>query len=162
MASVIYNNQEIESLIKAPKYLEEDPSSLNWSLGNHIRANTTATDDEGNLYHIIFRLNQADPNNFTVILAVENPDTGKLFHLRRYNGPGMQDHTNTIENESFYGFHIHEATVRYQKAGKDAEHYAVQTDRFNDMESAFACMVDDCALSYKNRSQLSLDIPVNQ
>ena len=56
-----------------------------------------------------------------------------LFRLRRYNGRSHQ-HTNKIEEITFYDFHIHTATERYQDAGYAEEHFAEVTDRYVDFE----------------------------
>ena len=41
------------------------------------------------------------------------PQSNRVFRLRRYNGKS-HEHTNPIEKEIFYDFHIHTATERYQ------------------------------------------------
>jgi hypothetical protein len=49
-----------------------------------------------------------------------------------------------FEGQKFFGFHIHQATERYQALGVDEDAYAEVTDRFSDFESAVQCLVDDC------------------
>jgi hypothetical protein len=77
-----------------------------------------------------------------VILALV-PPAGALFRLRRYNGKSHQ-HTNGIENETFYNFHIHRATERYQDLGMREDTFAEATERYGDMEGAIRCMLSDC------------------
>jgi len=51
---------------------------------------------------------------------------------------------NHIEKNTFYDFHIHMATVRYQDLGTREDAYAEPTDRFSDFHSALVCMLEDC------------------
>ena len=53
-----------------------------------------------------------------LILAVRVPQSNQVFRLRRYNGRS-HEHTNHIEGGSFYDFHIHLATERYQELGAE-------------------------------------------
>ena len=53
-----------------------------------------------------FRIN---PLDFSVILAYRIPESNQVFRLRRYNGRS-HEHTNPLEGETFYDFHIHMAT----------------------------------------------------
>jgi hypothetical protein len=66
-----------------------------------------------------------------------------MFRLRRHNGKS-HEHTNQIEASTFYDFHIHMATERYQELGMRENAYAEATDRFGDFDSALRCLVDDC------------------
>ena len=62
--------------------------------------------------------------------------------MRRHNGKS-HEHTNQIEARTFYDFHIHMATERYQELGMREDAYAEATDRFGDFESALRCLLDD-------------------
>jgi hypothetical protein len=55
------------------------------------------------------------------------------------------EHTNTIERRTFYSCHIHRATERYQLLGMDEDSFAEPTDRFDDIRSAYDCLLRDCA-----------------
>jgi hypothetical protein len=57
--------------------------------------------------------------------------------LRRHNGRS-HEHTNQIEASTFYDFHIHMATERYQELGMREDAYAEATDRFGDMTARSA------------------------
>ena len=70
------------------------------------------------------------------------PYSGRIFRLLRYNGRS-HPHTNTIEGDRFYDFHIHKATERYQKKGQKEESYAEVTDRYRDLDGASICMIKD-------------------
>jgi hypothetical protein len=63
--------------------------------------------------------------------------------LTERNGKSYE-HTNQIEASTFYDFHIHMATERYQELEMREDAYAEATDRFGDFDSAFRCLVDDC------------------
>ena len=45
-------------------------------------------------------------------------------------------HTNSIEGDSFFDFHIHYTTQRYQEAGYAIEKYAKPTDKYDNFDSA--------------------------
>ena len=76
-------------------------------------------------------------------------------NMRRYNGRSHQ-HTNRIEGNTFYDFHIHIATERYQAAGYEEDHYAETTNRFADLGGAIRCMIQDCAFELPPGTQESL------
>jgi hypothetical protein len=95
-----------------------------------------------NLFFIKLRQLCANPLDFSVILAYHLPGLHTLVRLRRYNG--KHHHTNHLEHQRFYGFHIHTATQRYQSAGFRADHFAEMTNRYWDLESAIRCLLADC------------------
>jgi hypothetical protein len=98
--------------------------------------------DSDSLFFIKLRQLCANPLDFSVILAYQLPGLHTLFRLRRYNGKHY--HTNHLERERFYGFHIHTATERYQTAGFRSDHFAQRTDKYWNLESAIQCMLTDC------------------
>ena len=104
-----------------------------------------------------------------ILVSVDNDYTFQLFHrqslllassfsygllwtpshreniiLTRYNG-ASHNHTNTIENESIeMHCHIHVATQRYIESNQKAEHYAIETDKYEAPHEAFLCLLTDC------------------
>lgn len=95
-------------------------------------------------FRLIFRQSEFNPLDFSVILAYRPPKINQLFRLRRYNGRS-HEHTNTLEGETFYDFHIHMATERYQEdSGLREDSFAQRTDRFADFQGAITCMLADC------------------
>jgi len=70
------------------------------------------------------------------------PQSNQLFRLRRYNGKS-HEHTNRLEGVTFYDFHIHIATERYQAVGMREDAYAEPTDRYGDFHAAFSCLIKD-------------------
>ena len=83
------------------------------------------------------------------------PRTSTLLRLRRYNGKSHQ-HSNKIEKETFYDFHIHQATERYQVSGFDEDGYAAISKEFADIQSALNCLVKDCSIVLPAYRQLRL------
>ena len=84
---------------------------------------------------LMFRQSTFNPLDFSVILGYIIPNTNQVFRLRRYNGKS-HEHTNWLEQEKFYDFHIHTATERYQIAGWNEDGYATPTDRYSDHHGA--------------------------
>ena len=79
----------------------------------------------------------------------------QLFRLRRHNGKS-HEHTNQIEQITFYDFHIHMATERYQELGTREDAFAEVTDRYGDYESALRCLVEDCGFEVPPNPQIDL------
>jgi hypothetical protein len=110
----------------------------------------------GNDFRIILRQSNFNPLAFSVILAYRPPKSSQLFRLRRYNGRS-HDHTNVLEKETFYDFHVHMATLRYQlESGLREDGYAEQTDRFADFQGAIQCMLTDCGFVVPENDQAAL------
>jgi len=110
---------------------------------------------DGNRFRLILRQNDINAFDFSIILAVEVPNTNQLFRLRRYNGKS-HEHTNHIEGDTFYDFHIHMATERYQELGTREDAYAETTDRFGDFHGALRCLIQDGAFDLPDDPQGSL------
>jgi len=110
---------------------------------------------DGNQYRIIIRQSNHNPNDFSIILGVLLPDSNQIFRLLRYNGKS-HEHTNHIEKNRFYDFHIHKATERYQEYGTREDAYAEPTNRFTDFNSALQCMIEDCGFEVPDGIQLPL------
>lgn len=115
---------------------EDETNTLRISEGIPGRGNPNMNIiSESGLYALVFR-------------------TGR-FRLVRYNGKSHA-HTNTIENESFYGFHIHRATERYQELGGREDTYAELTDAYKNFDGALACMFRDCGFPASMKIQMTL------
>jgi hypothetical protein len=109
----------------------------------------------GTHYRLILRQSDFNTLDFSIILAVNPVDSNQLFRLRRYNGKS-HEHTNQIEGNSFYDFHIHHATERYQESGAREDAFAEVTDRYADFHTALLCMLEDCCFETPQDAQLSL------
>lgn len=90
--------------------------------------------------------------DFSVILAVRVPQSNQVFRLRRYNGKS-HEHTNHIEGQSFYDFHIHLATERYQEIGAREDTYAEPTDRYETFQDALRCLLADASFDVPSEPQ---------
>ena len=110
---------------------------------------------------MILKRSLSNPLSFSAILAYRVPGSNQIFRLRRYNGRA-HEHTNVIECETFYDFHIHEATERYQELGGKADGYAQSTDRFVDLDGAIDCLIEDCNLVLPPDPQLSMPLELSK
>lgn len=152
-----YSDQEINILIKEPKPLPGNYRSkiqLREKRG-HKERELDIIGADGNEFRLIFRQSNHNHLDFSIILAFCPSDTSQTFRLRRYNGKS-HEHTNIIEKTSFYGFHIHQATERYQDMGTREDAYAEPSDRYSDFHSALRCLMEDCHIDAIQDSQLSL------
>ena len=111
--------------------------------------------ENGNSFRLILRQSDFNAMDFSVILAVCPPDSNQLFRLRRYNGKS-HEHTNQIERNTFYDFHIHHATERYQELGGREDAFAEVTNRYADFPTALECMIADCGFELPPNDQLPL------
>jgi hypothetical protein len=82
----------------------------------HKESEMDVTGNGGSEFQVILRQSNFNPLDFSIILAYRPPKTNQLFRLRRYNGKS-HEHRNMIEGNTFYDFHVHTATQRYQEAG---------------------------------------------
>ena len=141
---VTYLDQEIVSLVQERKLLPVDWRNrirLRPKRG-HDEQHLDLTGDAGSEFRMILRQNKINSLDFSIILAVRVPQSNQIFRLRRYNGKS-HEHTNHIEDMSFYDFHIHFATERYQEIGTREDGYAETTDRYGDYRSALNCLIKD-------------------
>lgn len=69
------------------------------------------------------------------VLGYQMPGSNRLFRLRRHNGLS-HEHSNPLENERFFAFHIHLATERYQLEEYVEDHFAEPTDAYADLRGA--------------------------
>lgn len=112
--------------------------------------------DSGSHFRLILRQSELNALDFSIIIAYKLPNSNTYFRMRRYNGKS-HEHTNTLEKITFYDFHIHMATERYQQeSGQREDTYAEPTDRYADMASAIQCMIDDCGFEVEPTSQMTL------
>ena len=136
-----FSDAEIARLISEPKQLPPD-----WRTRLNMRPKRGHKEQQldiagalGSEFRIILRLSNVNPLDFSAILAVRIPQSNRFFRLRRYNGKS-HEHTNQIEGYTFYDFHIHTATQRYQDIGEREDTYAETTDRYSDLTEAIGCV----------------------
>ena len=155
--AVIYRELEIDALVKEHKSAPSDwydQIRLRPKRG-HSEQQVEIVGDRGNIFRLIFRQNQIAPLDFSIILAVRPPQSNVVFRLLRYNGKS-HEHTNRIEQNRFYHFHIHKATERYHKEDQKEDGYAEPTDRYSDLRGALKCIIDDANIKIPQDSQGSL------
>ena len=146
--ALVFTDLEIETLV-----LERKPLSAGWrtllsysTKSGHDEWNGKLIGEKGNEFRVIVRKSKYNSLNFSAILAVYVPGSYRLFRLRRYNGKS-HTHTNRIENETFYDYHIHMATERYQMLRRGHEDaYAEVTDRYSEINGALACLSVDARI----------------
>lgn len=154
---ITYTDDQIKELVLEPKPLSED-----WrrrfrmipKLGHNER-NLDFSCASGNEYRLILRQSKVNLLDFSVILAVHIPLSNRLFRLQRYNGKS-HEHTNQLEGNTFYDFHIHRATERYQMSGEREDAYAEVTNRYTDFDGAVHCMLTDANFDVPDKDQLSM------
>ena len=152
-----YSDEDIAGFLRERKPLPEDYRNriqLRQKRG-HKERELNVTGVDGNEFRLVLRQSSSNPFDFSLILAICPKDTNQVFRLRRYNSRS-HEHTNHIEENTFYDFHVHMATERYQELGAREDAYAEATDRFSDFHSALRCMLEDCGFDIPQREQLVL------
>jgi hypothetical protein len=152
-----YSDAEIARMIQERKPLP-DNFRARVQLRNkrgHKERELDVTGEGGTQYRLILRQSDFNTLDFSIILAVNPADSNQLFRLRRYNGKS-HEHTNQIEGDTFYDFHIHHATERYQESGAREDAFAEVTDRFADFHAALRCIIEDCGFETPQDAQPSL------
>lgn len=109
----------------------------------------------GHQFRLVLRQSDYNVLDFSIILAFCPAESNQVFRLRRYNGKS-HEHTNRIESDKFYDYHIHTATERYQELGMREDSYAEPSDRFSDFNTAIDCMLKDCGFVVPLDPQLKL------
>jgi hypothetical protein len=152
--SVLLTDSEIAALISETKPLEQGYMSrlqLRPKQG-HKEREWDITGINGSGFILILRQNLLNVLDFSVILAYSVQSSSQVFRLRRYNGKS-HEHTNQIERQRFYDFHIHFATERYQHSGLREDAYAEATNRYGDFQGALDCLVQDCGFVRPSNGQ---------
>jgi hypothetical protein len=145
---VILSDSEIATLISEPKTTPSGLRPLTRPIerNQHQRKDFEITGASGNGYMLAIRQSMLNPFDFSAILGYKVPGLNTVFRLRRYNG--KHRHTNTIEKQTIQDFHIHTATERYQRVGGMKEDsYAEVTDRYQTLDTAVQCLLEDCGFS---------------
>jgi len=153
----ILSDIEIMQLIKETKPLTEDYRTkiqVRPKTG-HKERELNIKGDNGNDFRIILRQSVYNPLDFSVILAYRPLNSNQLFRLWRCNGKS-HEHTNTIELDKFYDFHIHKATERYQLIGAREDAYAEPTDKYSDINEAVSFIIKECGFVPPNNAQQTL------
>jgi hypothetical protein len=145
--SILLTDTEIAALLSEAKLLESGYLSkmqLRPKRG-HKERELEVTGTNGSEFRLILRQSAFNVLDFSAILAYSPKSSSQFFRLRRYNGKS-HEHTNKIERQTFYDFHIHFATERYQQSGLREDAYAEVTNRYGDFLGALSCLMGDCGL----------------
>lgn len=150
-------DSEIRAFIEEPKHVPADfrRRLIPRRKRGHSEADLDVKGDAGSEFRIIVRRSNVNPLDFSVILGYRARESNQVVRLRRYNGKS-HEHTNPIEGEGFYDFHIHTATERYQRTGNREDVYAEVTDRYHSLEGAVNCLVEDCHVVSADEPQMGL------
>lgn len=109
----------------------------------------------GSMFRLILRQSLFNVLDFSVILAWLPPQSTSAFRLCRYNGKS-HEHTNALESRTFYAFHVHRATERYQRSGLREDGFAEPTTGYQDFAGALRCMIRDCGFQVPGAPQTEL------
>ena len=153
----ILSDQEIDRLLRETKPLPPDfhtKIQVRPKRG-HKEQELDIEGEMGNDFLLILRQSAINPLDFSIILAFRPKQSNILFRLRRYNGKS-HEHTNLIEGNTFYDYHIHKATERYQNIGAREDSYAEPTNRYSDFHQASLCLMEDCGFEAPAGTQRSL------
>lgn len=132
------SDASIETLITMPKTVVNPNAKWVENRGSkQINYELTA---ENYLFTLYLRQNTFDVEHFSCGLIVIKPDGQKLT-LLRYNG------SNHPHGDILYKCHIHKATAKAINANKLPESYAEETDRYTDLNGAFACLCEDAKVT---------------
>jgi hypothetical protein len=156
MADVL-TDKEIQQLLKEPKLLPEDYRTriqIRPKIG-HKERELDIRGESGSDFRLILRQSIYNHLDFSVILAYRPSNSNQLFRLCRCNGKS-HEHTNTIEQEKFYDFHIHRATERYQQIGAREDAYADPTDKYSDIHEAVTFILKEGGFEIPKNTQRSL------
>lgn len=140
-----YSDAEIQEMLDERKTVTSSHSIITRLKQKraHRQREIDITGAEGHNFRLILRQNEINPLDFSIIIALIPSESNQLFRLKRYNGKS-HEHTNRIEKDTFYDFHIHIATERYQDLGVREDSYAEPSDRFSDFHTALQCMFSNC------------------
>jgi hypothetical protein len=110
----ILSDQQINALIQETKSVPPGLSPLRnlTERHQHRRKDYSVTSASWDRFTIAVRQSTLNMMDFSVILGYHLPTLYRVFRLRRYNGKSHH-HTNALERETFYDFHMHTATERY-------------------------------------------------
>jgi hypothetical protein len=109
----------------------------------HEERELDVTGANGRLFRVTLRQSLLNALDFSIVLAYLPPQSTTPFRLCRFNGKS-HEHTNTLEGDTFYDFHVHRATERYQQSGLREDAFAEATNRYQDFATALRCLVQEC------------------
>ncbi len=146
MGDLILTDEQIESLLSEPKRVTTPAARWKEQRGSRQRNFSVESEDGANQFSLFFRQNQRLKNGFSCGLIYHHPD-GEKITLSRYNGSDHSHYNPLDGSRSDFSCHIHRATERYMVAGRKAEHFALSTHRYADLDGAVSAIIADCNIS---------------
>jgi hypothetical protein len=137
--AVELNDNDINLLMSEPKVLPADYQKHLGKMKNkqgHSESELVIDRKDGSLFKIIKRHNRINQLDFSLILVYIPEKSNSEFRLLRCNGKS-HEHSNKLEKNKFYDFHIHRATERYQEFGYDEDSFAEITHEYADINGAW-------------------------
>lgn len=149
MAFESITDEKINELLTCSKRLN-NPNARSRTKDGHEQVNykATALDGSGHEFEIYKRQNMREgmEDDFSCGFSWLAPN-GETLTLKRYNGSSHQ-HMNHLEKQKLEkGCHIHLATEKYIKANRKSEGFAEASQRYNSLNGALNCLVNDCNIS---------------
>lgn len=136
---------KIDELLSMQKHIT-NPTARALSKGQHQQKNYRVVGTDETSIVLYLRQNNNVLKDFSCGLSWNTP-SGEVLTLVRYNGPS-HSHGNAIEGEKLgFACHIHRVTKHYMDAGKKPEGYAEATEKYETLDGALHCLVDDCNIS---------------
>lgn len=142
-----YTDDELNDLGQLPKRVTNPGARWSEKPGVHpvhrqrtFRATGTTEDDQQLRFLIYQRQSLRDQHSYSCGIVYRAPG-GVRLTLARYNGSSHQ------HGDIRYQPHIHRATEAAITDGKKPEHAAEETTRYQTLEGALACLIEDFSLS---------------
>ena len=139
MTDLLLSNDDLDDLRSGAKRVTNPGARWGDKPGRHKQRNHIAESEDGARFRVYLRQNLGDESDFSCGLALLHKG-GKPLILIRYNG------SNHLHGEIRYRCHIHRATAEALVAGRKIDSHAEETDRYNTLEGALACLLDDCGV----------------
>ena len=141
MVIKLYTEAELDALRSMPKRITNP--GARWLEKPKGRAahrqrsfQVTAEDEADGRFQVYLRQNLEDASDFSCGIAYL-PRGAPPLTLARYNGPSHE------HGDIAYRPHIHRASENAIAAGRKAESDATESDRFESLEGAMACLIAD-------------------
>ena len=133
----LYSDDELGELRSMAKRVTNPRARWNSKPGHRQRNfQIVAGPKDETRFSIYQRQNELDDSDFSCGIAFL-PLGGTRLTLARYNGPSH------VHGDIKFRPHIHRATARAIAAGKKPESEAKETDRYNNLDEAFNCLLQD-------------------
>lgn len=135
-----YSDQELAELQSVPKRVVNPRAR--WLKKPKVRpvhkqrTYQVTAEDDGRRFSVYLRQNLLDTSDFSCGISYL-PAVGTSLTLARYNG------SSHVHGDISYRAHIHRATERAIAAGKKPESEAEETNRYETLGGALACLVED-------------------